>query len=117
MGRRKGKKLATLTKIDTAILLPKPQAVSQHVGDNGAPVTTTVDPHSPPWMPAEEPDFNMDASDFKDGYLRDDVDEEEIMAEWYEGHVSSFVLFPMGDDLQTSGRSAHVLAGRSSSRP
>jgi len=88
MGRRK--KHTTLTKIDTAILIPKPSAVSQHVGGNGAPVTTTVNP--PSWVPTGEPDFlNADTSTFKDGYLGDDVSEEEIAAEWYAAHVSSFV--------------------------
>jgi len=93
MGRRKGKKHTTLTKIDTAILLPKPLAISQHVDDNGAPVTTAVNPPSPPWIPTEEPDFlSADPSNFKDGYLGDDISEEEIAAEWYAAHVSPFIF-------------------------
>jgi len=95
--RLKGKKHATLTKIDPTILLPKPPAVSQYADDRGAPVTTAIKPtpFSLPGMPPEEPVFfNADTSNFEDGYTEDEISEEDIVGAYYATRVSFPFVFP-----------------------
>lgn len=86
-------KAKTLTKIDPAILKPKPLGVSQHAAGHRKRVTTSVNPLRPPLaIPLPEPaNFNADPSNFAEGPLDDDdSDLEDVLKEFYASQVRSF---------------------------
>ena len=92
MGRHPKAKKSTLTKIDPAILRPKPQTISQHASHAGVPVTTPVNPvRDPPEILLEEPAaFNADPSNFKGDYSEDGFSEEEVVRDYYITRVRYF---------------------------
>jgi hypothetical protein len=93
MGRHPKSKKSTLTKIDPAILRPKPQTISQHASHTGVPVTTPVNPVRDP--PLEEPaTFNADPSNFKGEYSEDGFSEEEVVRDYYITRVRCFFSPP-----------------------
>ena len=104
MSKRHRSKKFTLTKIDPAKLFSKPQAVSQYATDSGAAVTTTVNPvYDSQEMPCEGPDtFDADPSNFKEEYLGDEDNEEEVARAYYVARVCSFTFSSMCWDLRLS---------------
>ena len=116
MGKRlKSKKFSTLTKIDLATLLPKPQAISQHVARDGKAITKVVNPvfDSP-----EEPDiFDADPSNFQDEYLEDEVTEDEAARGYYASQVRQFAFSSACRDLSSSGQSTTVIQGGTANVP
>lgn len=92
MAKGSRKRLSTtLTKLDPAILRPKPQAISQHAAGNGTRVTTTIKPvRGPPEKLEESGIFNADPSNFRDEHHEDGASEDEVIKEYYVSRVRSF---------------------------
>ena len=116
MGKRlKSKKFSTLTKIDLATLLPKPQAISQHVARDGEAITKVV---NPVFDSLEEPDiFDADPSNFQDEYLEDEVTEDEAARGYYTSRVRQFAFSSACRDLSSSGQSTTVIQGGTANVP
>lgn len=116
MGKRlKSKKFSTLTKIDLATLLPKPQAISQHVARDGKAITKVVNPVFD--SPEESDIFDADPSNFQDEYLEDEVTEDEAARGYYASQVRQFAFSSACRDLSSSGQSTTVIQGGTANVP
>jgi len=111
MAKHKAKN--TLTKIDPALLRPKPQAISQHATHRGVRVTTTVNPVRQTLPPLPEPDiFSADPSKFSEEDLDvvDDSDDENAPKAYYAGRVCG--LSPLERaETHSSTRTIHSCYG------
>lgn len=94
MGKRK--KVNTLTKIDPAILMPKPlTALSQHESHRGIRVTTTVKPvvsRLTPTLPPEPFIFDADPLNFAEEYLDGGGNNEDVSEGCFSAQVSLFII-------------------------
>ena len=113
--RLKSKKFSTLTKIDLATLVPKPQVISQHIASDGKIITNIV---KPVYDSPVEPDiFNTDPSNFKDDYLEDEATEEEAARGYYIARVCPFVFFSMYKGPPSLGQPTATVEGGTADVP